>query len=144
LLVYPVRYHFENTGLDASWAVALNYFHVKGLVFGRDVGFTYGPLGYLILPMPLGSNLEQGLLFQAAMWVLFMALLSWLIFFRRIPLYRLAIFAICAIPGADIFYEFGYAGPDVFMVLLVLLLLGITTRERHWAVFYVAPVWRFC
>ena len=136
LLICPIRYHPANTGLDASWAVALNLFHLKNVIFGRDVGFTYGPLGYLILPMPFGSNLIQGLLFQAAMWFLFVALLGGLIFFRKIPVYRLIMFGLCAIPGADLFYEFGYAGPDLFLALLVLLLLGISVGERSWLVFY--------
>jgi hypothetical protein len=136
LLVCPIRFHFANAGLDASWAVALNLFRLKHVIFGKDVGFTYGPLGYLILPMPFGSNLAEGLFFQAAIWIIFVFLLAALIFYRRLPLYRLAIFTICAIPGADIFVEFGYAGPDFFMALLVLLLLGMSSSERHWPVFY--------
>lgn len=32
--------------LDTSWRGALSYFVFKGLQFGRDVIFTYGPLGY--------------------------------------------------------------------------------------------------
>jgi hypothetical protein len=135
LLVCPIRYHFANTGLDASWAVALNLFHVQGVILGRDTSFTYGPLGYLILPMPFGSNLAQGLLFQVAMWLLFVGLLAGFVFFRKIPLYRLVIFALCAIPGADLFYEFGYAGPDFFLALLVLLLMGLCAGRR-WVIFY--------
>src|ERR1700682_4019881 len=61
--LYPVRYHAADTTLDPSWAVALNQFHVRGLMHGRDIGFTYGPLAYLTLPMPFGTNLEQGVAF---------------------------------------------------------------------------------
>src|SRR5688572_1521543 len=34
-------------GLDSGWAFALHAFHAKGLQHGRDVVFTYGPLGFL-------------------------------------------------------------------------------------------------
>ncbi len=134
----PIRYHFANVGLDPSWAVALNYFHTKSIVFGRDTAFTYGPLGYLILPMPFGSNLGQGILFQSAAWILLVALLSWLVIWKKLPLYRVAIFTVCAIPGADMFYEFGYAGPDFFLVLLVLVLLGVSVVEKRWQISYLS------
>src|SRR4051812_1810518 len=29
-----------------GWMYALNIAHIKGLAFGRDVMFTYGPLGF--------------------------------------------------------------------------------------------------
>jgi hypothetical protein len=34
-------------GLDSGWAFALHAFHAKGFQHGRDVVFTYGPLGFL-------------------------------------------------------------------------------------------------
>lgn len=36
--------------LDSSWAAILGYAHEAGLQFGKDVVFTYGPLGFLISP----------------------------------------------------------------------------------------------
>ncbi|HEX5228318.1 MAG TPA: hypothetical protein VFW44_11435 [Bryobacteraceae bacterium] len=38
-------------GLDNSWVIGLNLAHSAGLNFGRDVAFTYGPLGYLLAPL---------------------------------------------------------------------------------------------
>ena len=35
------------TGLDRSWQLAIAEASTHGLVFGRDIVFTYGPLGYL-------------------------------------------------------------------------------------------------
>lgn len=34
--------------LDPSWRMALGYFSEKGMQFGQDVVFTYGPLGYIM------------------------------------------------------------------------------------------------
>lgn len=36
------------TGLDAAWSLALSVAHTNHLVFGREIAFTFGPLGYLI------------------------------------------------------------------------------------------------
>jgi hypothetical protein len=35
-------------GLDPSWRMAMGYFYEKGLQFGQDVIFTYGPLGFIM------------------------------------------------------------------------------------------------
>src|SRR3954469_9878313 len=35
-------------GLDPSWRMALGYFFEKGLQLGKDVVFTYGPLGFIM------------------------------------------------------------------------------------------------
>ena len=40
----------KGPGLDASWSIGLNLAHVSGMNFGRDIAFTYGPLGYLAVP----------------------------------------------------------------------------------------------
>ena len=42
------------SGLDSSWSMSLLYFHQQGLEFGRDVIFTYGPLGFLLAPTYFG------------------------------------------------------------------------------------------
>jgi hypothetical protein len=37
-------------GLDSSWQAGLALAHRQGLHFGRDIVFTYGPLGFLTVP----------------------------------------------------------------------------------------------
>jgi hypothetical protein len=37
-------------GLDPSWVFGLNIGHFERMIFGRDIIFTYGPLGYLMVP----------------------------------------------------------------------------------------------
>ncbi len=43
--VHPPLFPF--TGLDGSWILALAYAQEHGLVWGRDIVFTFGPLGVL-------------------------------------------------------------------------------------------------
>ena len=52
------------TGLDPSWQYAISYAAAKQLVFGKDIIFTYGPLGYLIDGAVLNQNFLAILVFQ--------------------------------------------------------------------------------
>src|SRR5438045_886585 len=38
------------TDRESSWGAALSYAHEKGLQFGSQIVFTYGPLGFLTIP----------------------------------------------------------------------------------------------
>jgi hypothetical protein len=49
-IVIPSQPFPLGTGLDASWIFGLNMGHFDRMVFGRDIVFTYGPLGYLVVP----------------------------------------------------------------------------------------------
>lgn len=42
--------------LDASWVMSLHWALQKGLIFGKDYVFTYGPLGFLATRTALGFN----------------------------------------------------------------------------------------
>ncbi|HTR38319.1 MAG TPA: hypothetical protein VMH80_20560 [Bryobacteraceae bacterium] len=42
--------------MDGSWVLGLNMAHAARMVFGRDIVFTYGPLGYLALPIFPGAE----------------------------------------------------------------------------------------
>lgn len=43
-------------GLDPSWGLALTKAHSEGLVWGKDIIFTYGSLGYLFFGRFLGED----------------------------------------------------------------------------------------
>jgi hypothetical protein len=60
-LIEPVK-----PGTDPAWIYGINEAKVLGLSFGSDVMYTYGPLGYLLEPLDLGSNLIRALGFGIA------------------------------------------------------------------------------
>jgi hypothetical protein len=62
-ITFPVNRRSPGYGLDISWQYALNALSTSPFIFGGDTNFTYGPLGYLLLPMNVGSNLLQGFWF---------------------------------------------------------------------------------
>jgi len=54
---FPVSGYPVNQGLDPSWHFGLNQFFFSPYKFGRDVIFTYGPLGFVCFPEHIGHNL---------------------------------------------------------------------------------------
>jgi hypothetical protein len=57
--------------LDDSWRMGLTYFLQQGFTFGRDVIFTYGPLGFL-----LGRTFTGELLWAHVVWQLLEAVVA--------------------------------------------------------------------
>ena len=50
LLAMPTLQPYVGTGTDPSWSIALNMATARHLRFGKDVVFTFGPLGFLASP----------------------------------------------------------------------------------------------
>ena len=50
MIVVPSTPSRMGIGLDSSWVFGLNMGHFDKMIFGRDIIFTYGPLGYLLVP----------------------------------------------------------------------------------------------
>lgn len=51
-------------GLDPSWQYGISKAAEDNLIFGKDIVFTYGPLGYLVHGSTLKSNFWQILIFH--------------------------------------------------------------------------------
>ena len=59
-------------GLDGSWVYALNDIHIKGTyIFGKDVFFTFGPLGYLLQPFCCREIVIQAFIFKMSIIIAF-------------------------------------------------------------------------
>ena len=64
------------TGLDPSWRYAISQATNSNFIFGKDIIFTFGPLGYLIDGAPLDENFFQILSFRWSVYLmLFIVLL---------------------------------------------------------------------
>ncbi|GEM_PF-6278547 len=124
----PIRYWPIKDSVDNTWVFALNYAAAKGLALGRDIIWTTGPLGYLVFPMDVGSNLEQGFAFQCALWLVLAAILVDLYFWTGLPLKNLSLFAMFFGLSAPL-YWFNYMGLENLLVTGVFVLL-LTARIR--------------
>ncbi len=57
--------NYPTLELDPSWRMAYGWFFQRGLQFGRDVVFTYGPLGFLMGRTYSGLQFSSLVLWQA-------------------------------------------------------------------------------
>jgi hypothetical protein len=77
-------------GVDTSWCAVLQWAHEHGLQFGKDIVFTYGPLGYLLAPYCLKPPSSWLILINAALCfqiALGLCLVAW----RLAPIWRLVL-----------------------------------------------------
>lgn len=101
----PIQYWAPAEDVDNTWFFALNYAAAHHLVMGRDIAWTSGPLAYLAAPMDIGNNLVQGLVFQAALWTLLLAVL-WDLFSRgSFSLKNLAFFSVFLGLSGPLYHE---------------------------------------
>ena len=56
MISIPVFYGNISGGLDASWEYLYNKINLNKIIFGRDLNFTYGPLGFLAYPINLDNR----------------------------------------------------------------------------------------
>jgi hypothetical protein len=71
LFTFPGFFNTLGVGLDPSWAWAINALPYTGSLPGRDVVFTYGPLGWLLMPAAIQANLMWALAFHLVLQGLF-------------------------------------------------------------------------
>lgn len=71
LFLFPGVGSSLGRGLEPSWAYAVNALSFTDRLPGRDVAFTYGPLGWLFAPAKLGHHLLFALLFWLGLHALF-------------------------------------------------------------------------
>lgn len=60
LATWEVPTAVPSIGFDTSWQLALSLAAAHGLNFGRDVVFTYGPLGFLSQPLIVSPGIAAG------------------------------------------------------------------------------------
>ncbi|MDF5722697.1 MAG: hypothetical protein PUP91_19895 [Rhizonema sp. PD37] len=63
-------------GLDNSWSYAISRVAADQLIFGKDIIFTYGPLGYLISGSALEQNVFTVAFFRLIVYILFLIIVS--------------------------------------------------------------------
>ena len=110
-------------GIDPGWQWAANQAADAGLVFGRDIVFTYGPLAYLMVPLDVSSNLLVANIFLLVVQTLFTVALA-VLFVRDRQVSAVAAFAIFFVIARN-----QGLGTEGFLPLVVglLALLGVFT-----------------
>ena len=122
-MIPDIIYVLENTGFDPSWRYFLNVVNGTDLKFGRDIYFTYGPLGYLFYLMKLpGNTIEYwsgiviwGIIFLFHLWMLL----------QLYRLYQKGKIHFWAITASVCCYLAGYYAPTRDNYLLYLMILAV-------------------
>lgn len=73
LLCFPVLHFLISPGVD-SWTYALSHLSETELSFGKDIIYTYGPLGYLVSGSVLPENYQEIIWFKTAVHSIFLGL----------------------------------------------------------------------
>jgi len=129
IATFPGEFRPIVPGLDPSWVYAINELPSTGAVFGPDVVFSFGPLGYLIVPVDIGSNLVQA----GVLWVMGQALIVavGLYHYRRSGgIEALVAFALMLLVAGSVGELYEYR-----ILVVVGLALSVAPRDRTmWAV----------
>jgi hypothetical protein len=139
-VIFPrIQFDPVRTGLDPSWVWGANYLAQSDFIFG----FTYGPLGYLLMTQDIGPNLVHAIIFWYAIYVIFSAVLIYL-FLKQKNLLALGVFIVAFVLFWAIMYgQIGvsWSNPDLqnLFVLLVGILLGISFTESK-KIFYISAL----
>ncbi len=97
LLGWQVGFQTPGAGLDPSWNAGLAMAVHQGLRFGKEVVFTYGPLGFLNSRIAWFSGLSVlSFIYAAALYVLFCVGLVWALR-RALPLLLATVVAFVAV-----------------------------------------------
>jgi hypothetical protein len=121
---FPAQFFIFGPGLDPSWVYAVNVLPQTSFALGRDAFFTYGPLGYLIHPLDIGSNLLQA----SVGWFVLQAIIfvvAWIHLRREGGLPALALFGVLFIAANSIGLYFEYR-----LLLALGLLLSLAPSRK--------------
>ena len=86
----------SGAGLE-SWVLGLSMAHAQGLAHGKDIIWTYGPMGFLSLPDPASGSMALVLLYQLGLYLLWAGALVRLALSLRNQAPTLSVFLIGAV-----------------------------------------------
>lgn len=115
-------------GIDNSWRIALEMAYEKGLVFGRDIIYTYGPLGRLTQRIGIATSNFQLFVFD-----IFCFLNVGFLLYQFLPkplhLYQFTIHFVIFIITSSIYGEW-----MSFLLFFVSIYSGLLflKRQNHW------------
>nr|MDQ3072622.1 hypothetical protein [Bacteroidota bacterium] len=126
ILSFPKLEPTYDTGIDPPLFWAYNYFFAGDVQMGRDIVFTFGPLGFLKSPVPLANNLLWAIGIWSALRIAFIFL--FLLLARIVDPAKWAFSALLALVLCHLFYL------DLFVLGITgfSLVLSHITHRRGW------------
>ncbi len=135
MVTFPPCFGAMGTGLDASWVVGLNEASSRHMIYGRDLVFTYGPLGFILHPLEIGSNLIHAIPFRLGLHILWWTSVGMLLFRIRGFLATLLFAAALLLSGIRLPLDANFGLTGVIILTTVgYLVLSHIDRRPMWAV----------
>jgi len=130
VLLFPY-YQISNipsAGIDNSWRIALEMAYQKGLIFGKDIIYTYGPLGRLTQRISIETSNFQFFLFD----VFCFGNVGFLLYYllpKPLKLYQLLIHFVFFLLISSIYGEW-----QSFLLFYVSIFSGLLflKKQNHW------------
>ncbi len=128
LATFPTPLLKAGGGLDLSWVQALHMAVASGLIFGRDILFTYGPLGYLFFPVGLNTMLWiEAVVFRITIHTLFYLSLLLLVLKNEHRLFTAVTLAVSGTIIESVLQE-----PFLLAAVFLLIAIYLIVEERYW------------
>lgn len=135
LVTIPMWISHMGVGLDPSWGTALHLSAAKGLVHGRDFVFTYGPLGFALVPKEYGDLNVHAVILRLGLHLFWWTSVGLLLFRVKGSLTPLVFAATMAMSGIALDNEFNFALTGVTILPVAgFLLLAELDRRPSWAI----------
>ncbi|PYE16625.1 hypothetical protein C7410_12966 [Paraburkholderia silvatlantica] len=115
LVIIPFGPQMPSSGLDNSWTIALNEALAHGYVFGRDLIFTFGPLGSVYTRL-YSPETDRTMMVASAVFAIGFCCAFWLSAYPR----RLAFLIVIPIAIA-----LSYTRDPIFLTIPFALLVGV-------------------
>jgi len=118
-------------GLDPSWEVGMHIAKLSHFVWGEDIVWTYGPLSYLLNPIPIDYNLwTNSILYKSLSHLIFFAILALFSIKQKLPLRYVLIIGIISF----LFAKFTIYSPLIGLLIGFYLYLSYDPK-KFWLVF---------
>jgi len=139
IIVFFWIWSFPNTlspvdgGLDSSWVIGIHIAKLQNFVWGTDIVWTYGPLGYLFFPINIDNELwTQSVAFWIIMHSLFFLVLNFFLIKTKFPIRNAIIFGFFLV----IFLKY----PPIYLPLIGMLLGFFLYLQFYKKNYFVLPL----
>lgn len=122
-----------SSGMEASWQIGLNMALHQDLVWGRDIVFTYGPLGFLQTRLSLYVTGLPIVLFSVSVWINVMFIFFY--FLKECKLISLKDFLVAIVVVVMFYYVVKIEVSTTLLYIILFHLLYSLKHSTHLSVF---------
>lgn len=128
VVAYALPENIIRPDLDKSWEYALNYFFINNLEYGKDILWPYGPLSFLLFPMPLWTYKYTAIFYFSLSF--FFCYFSTRLFYEAKGNFKFIIPV--ALASVYIFASFSSFLEQTMFIPVMTLLLHYVTKKKRW------------